>query len=288
MGARLIRVRGVVQGVGFRPFVYRLARANALGGWVLNQENGVEIHVEGCDAGLQAFLRRSDRGASSARQISARLKSWMPKPSGLAEFSIRDSQRAGPPSVRISPDLPVCDACLAELFDPADRRYLYPYINCTNCGPRFTVIESLPYDRPRTTMRHGHLIRSAQISMTIRLIGGFTLNRLPAPIAALTTRLNVPSATIHRRRAERKGRGRIAQCGTHRRDQRDRRISPELRRRESRGGPGACVNASFAKRSRSRVMVRSIEIARRLVELSPAAENCCGHRPGPLFWRPRR
>ncbi|HEX4227940.1 MAG TPA: carbamoyltransferase HypF [Bryobacteraceae bacterium] len=152
MGARLIRVGGVVQGVGFRPFVYRLAHANGLGGWVLNRDNGVEIHVEGGEAGLQSFLRKLTTNAPPAADISS-LESLECEATGLAEFTIRDSQRSGSPSVRISPDLPVCDECLAELFDPADPRYLYPYINCTNCGPRFTVIEGLPYDRARTTMR---------------------------------------------------------------------------------------------------------------------------------------
>lgn len=156
MDARLIRVRGVVQGVGFRPFVYRLARANGLCGWVLNQENGVEIHVEGEAAALEDFTRALAKEAPSAAQISA-LESAPTQPANLTEFVIRDSLRSGTPTVRISPDLPICEACLAELFDPADPRYLYPYINCTNCGPRFTVIESLPYDRARTTMRRWSL-----------------------------------------------------------------------------------------------------------------------------------
>ncbi|MGH9582153.1 MAG: acylphosphatase, partial [Bryobacteraceae bacterium] len=152
MGARLIRVRGVVQGVGFRPFVYRLAHANALRGWVVNDGSGVEIHIEGCDAGLAAFVHGLTDDCPPAAEISS-LEVLESEPRGLAGFFIRESERSGPPTVRISPDLPVCDACLAELFDPADPRYLYPYINCTNCGPRFTVIESLPYDRSQTTMR---------------------------------------------------------------------------------------------------------------------------------------
>src|ERR1700751_4322899 len=131
MGACLIRVRGVVQGVGFRPFVYRLARANALCGWVLNQENGVEIHVEGCDASVEAFVSRLKTERPAAAEISS-LEIFRSEPAGFAEFIIRESLRSGPPSVSISPDLPVCEECLAELFDPQNRRYLYPYINCTN------------------------------------------------------------------------------------------------------------------------------------------------------------
>ena len=148
-----IRVRGVVQGVGFRPYVYRLARANTLAGWVLNGEEGVEIYLEGAEPGLQAFvqdLRTQPPPAASIAEIEIRSAF----PVGLNEFTIRDSQHQHRPTVRISPDLPVCDACLKELFDPIDPRYWYPYINCTNCGPRYTVVLGLPYDRPNTTMQH--------------------------------------------------------------------------------------------------------------------------------------
>ena len=147
-----IRVRGVVQGVGFRPFVYRLALANTLCGWVLNGEEGVEIYLEGAEPRLEAFvheLRTQPPPAASIAQIEVHPA----QPQGLHEFTIRESQRKDAPTVRISPDLPVCDECLKELFDPGDRRYHYPYINCTDCGPRYTVILALPYDRPKTTMK---------------------------------------------------------------------------------------------------------------------------------------
>jgi len=151
-GACSIRVRGVVQGVGFRPFVYHLARANDLAGWVLNGEEGVEIYVEGAEPGLLAFVRDLKGQPPPAASI-AEIEVHRAEPLGLHEFTIRESQRRERPTVRISPDLPVCDACLKELFDPEDRRYWYPYINCTNCGPRYTVVLSLPYDRPNTTMQ---------------------------------------------------------------------------------------------------------------------------------------
>jgi hydrogenase maturation protein HypF len=147
-----IRVRGVVQGVGFRPFVYRLARANTLAGWVLNGEEGVEIYLEGAEPGLLAFVRELKTQPPPAATI-AEIEVERAHPLGLHEFTIRESQRRERPTVRISPDLPVCDACLKELFDPADHRYWYPYINCTNCGPRYSVVLSLPYDRPNTTMQ---------------------------------------------------------------------------------------------------------------------------------------
>jgi hydrogenase maturation protein HypF len=147
-----IRVRGVVQGVGFRPYVYRLARANTLAGWVLNGEQGVEIHLEGAEPGLRAFvedLQTQPPPAASIAEIEVRRADSL----GLTEFTIRESERRERLTARISPDLPVCDACLEELFDPAGRRYGYPYINCTNCGPRYTIILALPYDRPNTTMQ---------------------------------------------------------------------------------------------------------------------------------------
>ncbi len=150
--ACFIRVRGVVQGVGFRPFIYRLAHEHGLSGWVLNGEEGVTIHAEGPEEQLRIFIEKIRTEAPPAAAISE-IRFETAEPAGLTQFTIHESQRREKPTVRISPDLPVCDACLAELFDPADRRYRYPYINCTNCGPRYTVILALPYDRPNTTMQ---------------------------------------------------------------------------------------------------------------------------------------
>ena len=147
-----IRVRGVVQGVGFRPFVYRLAHDNTLAGWVLNGEQGVEIFLEGPEKSLEAFVRDLKLKPPPAASI-AEIEVAPAQPQGFESFSIRESQRLGRPTVRVSPDLPVCDDCLRELFHSADPRFAYPYINCTNCGPRYTVIENLPYDRPHTTMK---------------------------------------------------------------------------------------------------------------------------------------
>jgi len=146
-----IKVRGVVQGVGFRPFVYRLARANTLSGWVLNGEEGVEIFLEGADRDLKTFVRELAVAPPAAQVSAIEVESSVPV--GCSEFTIRESARKDAPSARISPDLPVCKDCLRELFDPADGRHLYPYINCTNCGPRYSVLLALPYDRSNTTMR---------------------------------------------------------------------------------------------------------------------------------------
>jgi hydrogenase maturation protein HypF len=149
--ARNIRVRGVVQGVGFRPFVFRLAQANTLSGWVFNDEEGVEIHLEGPNQSLDAFVESLKTEAPRAAQI-ATIHVRSAEPSGLHNFEIRHSEHTGTPTTRISPDLPVCADCLAELFNPADPRFHYPFINCTNCGPRYSVILKLPYDRANTTM----------------------------------------------------------------------------------------------------------------------------------------
>lgn len=150
--ARTVRVRGVVQGVGFRPFVFRLATAGGVTGWVRNAGEGVEMHIEGAEASLNTFLHGLRTGHPPAARI-AEFEIAPAAPAGFVDFEIRESRRGGAPTARISPDLAACDDCLEELFTPGERRCGYPYINCTNCGPRYTVILGLPYDRASTTMR---------------------------------------------------------------------------------------------------------------------------------------
>jgi hydrogenase maturation protein HypF len=146
-----IRVRGVVQGVGFRPFVFRLAHQNTLAGWVFNAGDGVEIHVEGDPEGLDAFLNDLRTSAPPAATI-ATMDVESVAATGLTDFVIRPSPATGQPTTRIAPDMAVCHDCLRELFDPHDPRVGYPYINCTNCGPRYSILLRLPYDRAGTTM----------------------------------------------------------------------------------------------------------------------------------------
>jgi hydrogenase maturation protein HypF len=150
--ACLIRVRGIVQGVGFRPFVYRLAYANALTGWVLNGDQGVEIYLEGDDQHMDAFVREMRSAPPAAANISD-VEIEPASCEGLTEFTIRESHHSERPTVRVSPDLPVCHDCLKDCFEPDNPRYRYPYINCTNCGPRYSVVIALPYDRVNTTMQ---------------------------------------------------------------------------------------------------------------------------------------
>ncbi len=148
-GRRLrCRVRGQVQGVGFRPFVYRLARELGLSGWVRNDAAGVELEVQG--GGLDTFLARLEREAPPLARIDG-IETAALAPEAGEGFAIRESA-GGPAATGITPDTAVCPDCLAELFDPADRRYRYPFINCTHCGPRYTITGALPYDRPNTSM----------------------------------------------------------------------------------------------------------------------------------------
>jgi len=150
--ARHISVSGVVQGVGFRPFVYNLAQRLNLCGWVLNNSGGVEIEVEGTVEALEQFSSALRAESPPLAHIAALTAHSMP-PSGYTRFEIRHSERQGGRYQLISPDVATCADCLHELLDLNDRRYRYPFINCTNCGPRFTIIGDIPYDRPNTTMR---------------------------------------------------------------------------------------------------------------------------------------
>jgi hydrogenase maturation protein HypF len=147
-----ITVYGVVQGVGFRPFVYRLAREHGLTGWVLNHSGGVDIEVEGPAPLLSAFAADLEANAPPLARIE-RVVVASVSPAGDARFEIRHSELRVGEYPLISPDIATCPDCRRELLDPADRRYRYPFTNCTNCGPRFTIIEDVPYDRARTTMR---------------------------------------------------------------------------------------------------------------------------------------
>jgi len=147
----LIRVRGVVQGVGFRPFVYRLALEQKLAGNIGNDTDGVTIELEGTGEAIAAFLERLRAEAPPMARIDGVDVEEMP-PRGDTSFAILTSQVLGQVSTGIPADAATCPDCLRELLDPADRRYRYPFINCTNCGPRFTITRSIPYDRPQTSM----------------------------------------------------------------------------------------------------------------------------------------
>jgi hydrogenase maturation protein HypF len=147
-----VTVRGAVQGVGFRPFVYRLAGELGLSGWVRNTAQGVLLEVEGSPDAVEAFRLRLE-SERPPRSFIQSLEALELDPLGLAGFEILPSDASGARRALVLPDIATCPDCVREIFDPSDRRYRYPFTNCTNCGPRFTIIETLPYDRPGTSMK---------------------------------------------------------------------------------------------------------------------------------------
>ncbi len=148
--ARLV-IRGAVQGVGFRPCVYRLATGLGLKGWVNNSSRGVFVELEGARLQVEQFVLRLGTQKPPRSSIHSLETSWL-DPVGYSDFEIRPSDSEGPRTALILPDIAVCEDCLRDIFDPQNRRYLYPFTNCTNCGPRFSIIEALPYDRTNTSM----------------------------------------------------------------------------------------------------------------------------------------
>jgi hydrogenase maturation protein HypF len=154
MDARVqILVRGMVQGVGFRPFVYSLAKRQSLRGQVFNNTTGVFIDVEGEPGAIEQFIQEIKSSPPPLSMIESVEQKQSLDYGNYTDFRIVESDGRGEKLVPISPDMATCEDCLRELFDPKDRRFRYPFINCTNCGPRFTIIESVPYDRANTTMR---------------------------------------------------------------------------------------------------------------------------------------
>jgi len=281
-----IRVRGVVQGVGFRPFVYRLARANTLGGWVLNDADGVEIYLEGEQQGMEAFVRDLKAEPPPAATI-AELEVSVVSPRGLCDFTIRESGRRGHPTTRVSPDLPVCDECVAELFDPEDPRCGYPYINCTNCGPRYTVIESLPYDRANTTMKAWALDAYCDEQYTDPLNRRFHAQPVACPACGPHYYLHPPELSVDgsessvRRTAELLADGKIVAVkglgGYH--------LACDARN-------GAAVAAlrerKFRKEKPFALMVRTLELVRDLVDLSADAETLLTSTARPIVLAPAK
>ncbi|MCU0783140.1 MAG: carbamoyltransferase HypF [Verrucomicrobia bacterium] len=145
-------IRGAVQGIGFRPFVHRLATRLVLDGWVNNSAQGVFIEVEGPRHDLEQFLLRLEADRPPRSSIQSLESSWL-DPVGYEQFEIRPSETGGDKTALVLPDIATCPDCLREIFDSKNRRHRYPFTNCTNCGPRFSIIESLPYDRANTSMK---------------------------------------------------------------------------------------------------------------------------------------
>ena len=198
--ATLIRVRGNVQGVGYRPFVYRVARETGVAGWVRNDPDGVLIRAEGSPRDLARFHEALRAEAPPSAAIDE--MTIEPAPAdGLHGFTIDSSGSAARPArVRMPHDLATCAACRGEVFDPHDRRAGYPFTNCTACGPRYSIIEGLPYDRPRTSMRRFVHVRGVP--------GGVSLPRGPAvPRRAHRVRRCGPRAVLRGRDGREQARG---------------------------------------------------------------------------------
>ncbi len=146
-----VNIKGIVQGVGFRPFVYNLARKYGLKGWVLNSSRGVTLEIEGTPRSIEDCLRELSSRPPRLAKINEIVKKEYPA-KGYTDFKIRKSICEGQKDTLISPDMAVCRDCLDEIFNPSDRHFHYPFTNCTNCGPRFTIIRDVPYDRKQTSM----------------------------------------------------------------------------------------------------------------------------------------
>jgi hydrogenase maturation protein HypF len=286
VAARLIRVRGVVQGVGFRPFVYRLAHEHGLAGWVLNGEDGVSIHAEGPLQAVLAFIEDLRAQAPPAATISA-IEVEHADPVGLSDFTIHESERHDRPTVRIAPDLPVCDECLEELLDPGDRRFRYPYINCTNCGPRYTVLVALPYDRPNTTMKSWPLDEYCAAEYHDPVNRRFHAQPVACPQCGPHYELHVSGAIVQgdneavRRTVALLREGGIVAIkgvgGYHLAcDARNVEAVDQMRERK------------YRKEKPFAVMVRDVEAARSIVELSPESEELLISTARPIVLAPAK
>jgi hydrogenase maturation protein HypF len=280
--AQILRVHGVVQGVGFRPFVYRLAHSHGLRGWVLNAGEGVQIHVEGDAPAVDRFVQDLQAHPPPASRI-AEIDLTDAEARGFAGFEIRDSPTDGPaPTVRISPDLPVCASCLAELLSSTDRRRGYPYINCTDCGPRYSIILALPYDRPRTTMKDWPMCPRCAAEYADPLDRRFHAQPVACPECGPHFHLGEETGEDAIREAARRlGAGEILAVkglgGYHLAcDARNPVAVHALRERK------------FRKEKPFALMARDIDVAHSLVELSSEAESLLTSLPRPVLLAPAR
>jgi hydrogenase maturation protein HypF len=176
-----IHITGIVQGVGFRPFVYGLATQFGLTGWVRNTSSGVDIEVDGTNDGLENFVNSLRLHLPPLARIDT-FEITYQAPRNYSRFEIIESEAVAGAFLPISPDVSICPDCLGELFDPTNRRYLYPFINCTNCGPRFTIITDIPYDRPNTTMAEFEICDDCRAEYTNPLDRRFHAQPVACPV----------------------------------------------------------------------------------------------------------
>jgi hydrogenase maturation protein HypF len=282
------RVEGTVQGVGFRPFVYRIATELGLGGWVLNDSRGVLTEVEGDDGAVEEFLRRLVDDAPPLAVVET-VEPKALAATGETNFTITESDDAGEPLALVSPDIATCEDCLAEVLDPGDRRHRYPFTNCTNCGPRFTIIQGVPYDRPLTTMAGFRMCDSCLAEYEDPLDRRFHAQPNACPVCGPSLRLADPAgrsvaegneATLQAA-ALAFAEGKIVAVkglgGFHlacRAD--DEAAVAELRARKHR------EDKPFA------LMVGTAQDAAELVDLAPAEAELLSSRERPIVLAPRR
>ncbi len=281
-----VTIRGIVQGVGLRPFVFRAAQHHQVAGWVQNDAAGVEVHAEATPRAIQAFVDELRADCPPAARI-AEFAMRSVAAEGIADFQIRASRREGPPTVRVTPDLCICPDCLAELFDPADRHFHYPYINCTNCGPRYSIVQRLPYDRANTTMVGWPMCSSCRAEYDNRLDRRYHAQPVACPACGPAYRLlegevtvDDSSRAIERAAAMIKA-GRIVAIkgigGYH--------LACDARR------PAAVESLRSRKYRKEKpfaVMVRNLDEARELAELSAEHERLLEDVARPIVLAPRR
>ena len=261
---RRFDVFGLVQGVGFRPFVYVTASELGLSGSVSNTPSGIVVEVEGTADAVDSFGRRLTHDAPPLAEVEGVHASDLPVRGGTG-FTIEDSA-GGPGRTLASPDVAVCDDCLAELADPTDRRYRHPFITCTNCGPRFTIITALPYDRATTTMAGFTMCDACRREYDDPADRRFHAQPIACPACGPTLELIAAGVRETGDDAVRQARGLLAEGrvvavkglgGYHLAcDARDEQAVAELRRRKQRG------DKPFA------VMARDVDVARRLVTMT--------------------
>ncbi|MBT8349051.1 MAG: carbamoyltransferase HypF, partial [Sulfurovum sp.] len=177
---RKLKISGVVQGVGFRPFVYQLADRYCLNGFILNNSAGVSVELEGRESALDAFVEALQEELPPLARIDT-LLSEVGEYIGYTNFKILQSEIQNNKSTLVSPDIAICENCLKEFSDPTNRRYAYPFINCTDCGPRYSIIETLPYDRPNTSMHFFTMCEACNFEFTDPLDRRFHAQPISCP-----------------------------------------------------------------------------------------------------------
>ncbi len=278
---RETRVKGTVQGVGFRPFVYRLATSLGLAGSVRNTPRGVVIEIEGENETVAAFLQQLVSSAPPLSRISSLETSELP-PIGRRGFEIIESAPGARPTALIPPDVALCDDCAREIADADDRRFGYAFTNCTNCGPRFSIVRGIPYDRPQTTMAAFEMCRACAAEYADPADRRFHAEPIACPVCGPSLfRDGQPSPDALDQVARWLTEGKIVAIkglgGYHLAcDARNAQAVEELRARKGRG------QKPFA------IMVRDLAEARRVADLSPRAAQLLTSPESPIVILPGR